>query len=145
MEGYVRMIGLQRCARYNNSVGRIIGTAPSSAGRVVVALQNGHTISVKAENLVALDMVGASQAARSWFEEAIAGREPVPFRYPSSLRRPPAIGAMDASRGRWMVHIHNADPLLWGRAKCDIYRYLVLALARVLRQPRAWDVMGPLA
>ena len=107
MEGYVRMIGLQRCARHNGSVGRIIGTAESLAGRVVVALQNGHNISVKPENLVLLDMVGASQEARKWFEEAICGGDPSPFRYPLSLRRPPTIGEMDASRARWEAHIQK--------------------------------------
>ena len=136
MEGYVRVIGLQRCARYNSSVGRIIGTAESSAGRVVVALQNGHQISVKTENLVLLDMVGASQTAKNWFEEAICGADPSPFRYPISLRRPPAIAEMDASRTLWVAEIHNQDPLLWRRAQCDIYRYLVLALVRVLKTAR---------
>ena len=86
MEGYVRIFGLQRCAQYNNSVGRIFGAAPSSAERVVVALQNAHTISVKAENLVALYMLGASQAVRNWFEEAIAGREPAPLLHQEQRR-----------------------------------------------------------
>ena len=125
---------LRKDVSFNGVAGRILGTSEESAGRVVVSLQPGQCISVKSENLVLLDMEGASQATRVLFHDSVCGHAlAAPFRYPISLRKPPSRAEMEASRAWWSAHIQLVDRVLWLRADEDIYRYLVIALARVLK------------